>query len=196
MEIYLVRHGETEWNKEGRYYGHTDIGLTEAGKEQAERVGDSLIRLKFDAVYCSPLARAIDTARLITKEPLLLDDRLKEQNFGIFEGKTYHDLQMEYADTLKEWNEDYEHFRIPKGESFFDVRTRIDAFVEELWEKNGRILIVAHKGTFGHMLASMMKLPLSAYWHFVFEQGTYSKIDLEDGFAILRSINQLAKLKD
>ena len=71
------------------------------------------------------------------------------------------------------------------------VRERVDRFVEELWKEEGRILVVAHKGTFGHMLASLLNLPLSGYWNFVFEQGTYSKIDLQDGYAILRAVNRV-----
>lgn len=191
MEVYLVRHGETIWNREGRYYGHTDIPLSEDGLLQAKKLGSYLKRISFDRVICSPLCRAVDTAKELSDLPFQLDNRLKEQNFGLFEGKTYKELRNEFSKELSEWNKDYENYRIPQGESFRMVRERVEEFVKGLWKDDGRVLIVAHKGTFGHMLAAMMNLPLSGYWNFVFEQGTYSRIDLQDGYAILRCINRV-----
>ena len=191
MELYLVRHGETEWNKEGRYYGYSNVCLSEEGVAQAKMLGKFLKNISFDKVICSPLCRAVDTAKELTDIELIREKRLMEQNFGQFEGKTYKELLNQYPKELQSWNEDHENFRIPEGESFSDVRLRVESFLEDLKNETGKILIVAHKGTLGHMLAAMMHLPLSGYWNFVFEQGTYSKVDLEDGFAILRMINRL-----
>lgn len=191
MELYLVRHGETIWNKEGRYYGHTDIGLTEYGLKQARELGRFFRKMEFDKVICSPLIRAIDTAKELTEQTLHTDERLMEQNFGLFEGKTYKELSEEFPKEWKEWNRNYATYCLPEGESFLMVRDRVEAFIRDLSDESGKILIVAHKGTFGHMLAAMMNLPVSGYWNFVFDQGTYSKIDLQDGFAILRAINRL-----
>lgn len=191
MELYLVRHGETIWNKEGRYYGHADIGLTEEGLKQARELGKFFKKIKFDKVICSPLIRAVDTAKELTDQTLYTDERLMEQNFGLFEGKTYKELSEEFPEEWKEWNGNHEIYCLPEGESFLMVRERVEAFIRDLSDETGKILIVAHKGTFGHMLAAMMNLPASGYWNFVFDQGTYSKIDLQDGFAILRAINRL-----
>lgn len=191
MELYLVRHGETIWNREGRYYGHTDVPLAESGIVQAEELGRYFKTLTFDKVISSPLMRAVETAHRLTDQQLFMDERLKEQNFGLFEGRTYKELMEEFPEELNQWNSEYEEYCLPQGESFRMVRERVDRFVEELWKEEGRILVVAHKGTFGHMLASLLNLPLSGYWNFVFEQGTYSKIDLQDGYAILRAVNRV-----
>ncbi len=191
MELYLVRHGETIWNKEGRYYGHRDICLSEVGLGQAKKLGEFFRNISFDRVICSPLIRAVDTVKELTDQPFDIDNRLMEQNFGLFEGKTYQDLMTDYSDELQEWNNHYDTYCLPEGESFLMVRERVESFVRDLSSMDGKILIVAHKGTFGHMLAALMNLPASGYWNFVFEQGTYSKIDLQDGFAILRMINRL-----
>lgn len=196
MELYLVRHGETEWNKEGRYYGHKDVGLSEEGFRQAKNLGEYMKKVSFDKVISSPLRRAVDTARELTNQSVVTDQRLMEQNFGLFEGKTYKELMREFPKELKEWNENHEVYSLPEGESFLDVRSRVESFLKELPRGKGKILIVAHKGTFGHMLAAMMNLPPSGYWNFVFEQGTYSKVDLQDGFAILRTINRIPTEKD
>lgn len=189
MQLYLVRHGETCLNREGRYYGHTDAKLSQKGLLQARSLGQSFRQVDFDKVIVSPLSRAVDTARELTRKQLCPDPRLMEQNFGIFEGKTYWELQKEYPVELNSWNTNWQEYQIPEGESFCMVRKRVDDFVKELWKLEGKILLVAHKGTFGHLMASLLSMPLSGYWNFVFMQGCFSRIDLEDGYAIIRYMN-------
>lgn len=196
MELFLVRHGETIWNQEGRYYGYSDIPLSEKGISQARTLHTFFQDITFDKVIVSPLKRAMDTAKELTTLPFVTDHRLMEQNFGKFEGKTYRELMEEFPEELTCWNKDHQEYCLPEGESFRMVRERVDSFLQDLWEEEGRVLLVAHKGTFGHLLASMLHMPLSGYWNFVFEQGTYSKVDLEDGFAIIRTLNQTPKNKD
>lgn len=191
MELFLVRHGETVWNQEGRYYGHSDVPLSENGIMQAKKMGEYFHNVSFDKVIVSPLKRAVDTAKALTDQTLCYDERLLEQNFGKFEGKTYMELKKEFPKELSLWNNNHEEYCLPEGESFHMVRDRVEAFLSDLWKEEGKVLLVAHKGTLGHLLAAMLEMPLSGYWNFVFEQGTYSKIDLEDGFAIIRSINKI-----
>ena len=193
MRIYLVRHGETEMNKKGCYYGITDALLTEKGRQQAILLGRHFQELDWDRILVSPLSRARETALLAAgrrEDSFELEERLREQNFGIFEGKTYQELCREYPEEMRRWNEDFSHYQIPGGESFLQVRERVEDWVRSLPEGPGQMLVVAHKGTLGHILASMLGLPLEGYWNFVFDQGCYSMVDLEDGYAILRKINQ------
>lgn len=127
------------------------------------------------------------------------DERLCEQDFGIFEGLTYRELTKRYPEQLDAWNRDYFGYRIPEGESFLDVRRRVELFFGDLKERaatagrESALLLVAHKGTLGHFLAVSLGLPPERYWNFVFEQGCYSRIDLEDGYAIIRKLNQSAR---
>lgn len=190
MELFLVRHGETAWNKERRYYGHSDVPLSEKGISQAKELGHYFHRMDFDKVIVSPLVRAMDTAKELTDHAFTVEERLMEQNFGRFEGKTYQELEELFPEELTCWNQDYQEYCLPEGESFRMVRERVEDFLNDLWKEEGKVLLVAHKGTLGHLFASMLHLPLSGYWNFVFEQGTFSKVDLEDGFAIIRTINQ------
>ena len=193
MRIYLVRHGETEMNKKGCYYGITDALLTEKGRQQAILLGRHFQELDWDRILVSPLSRARETALLAAgrrEDSFELEERLREQNFGIFEGKTYQELCREYPEEMRRWNEDFSHYQIPGGESFLQVRERVEDWVRSLPEGPGQMLVVAHNGTLGHILASMLGLPLEGYWNFVFDQGCYSMVDLEDGYAILRKINQ------
>ena len=216
MKIYLVRHGETSLNARGCYYGRTDVGLSGRGRRQAEELRNFFGQIPLDAVVTSPLKRAAETAEIIlsgrgtmaegagrdsTTEAIKIyrDERLCEQDFGIFEGLTYRELTKRYPEQLDAWNRDYFGYRIPEGESFLDVRRRVELFFGDLKERaatagrESALLLVAHKGTLGHFLAVSLGLPPEGYWNFVFEQGCYSRIDLEDGYAIIRKLNQSAR---
>lgn len=196
MRIYLIRHGETALNEKGCYYGKTDAILSEKGILQAEYLRDIFKGISFDYVVASPLVRAYNTAQIVLGEreqEIFGDRRLMEQDFGIFEGMTYEELKISYPEELAHWNAEFSTYRIPEGEGFMDVRGRVEAFLKDIPSgedsKKETMLIVAHKGTLGHLLAAMLKLPLEGYWNFVFEQGCYNVVDLEDGYAIIRKLN-------
>lgn len=192
----MIRHGETALNAKGCYYGRTDAVLSEKGISQARYLKEILKEVSFDYIVASPLVRAYNTAQIVMEEreqEIFGDRRLMEQDFGIFEGMTYKEIQNTYPKELDAWNEEFSTYRIPKGESFADVRSRAEDFFRDIpsgrESKGEKMLIVAHKGTLGHLLAAMLKLPLDGYWNFVFEQGCYSVVDLEDGYAIIRKLN-------
>ena len=192
----MIRHGKTALNVKGCYYGRTDAVLSEKGISQARYLKEILKEVSFDYIVASPLVRAYKTAQIVMEEreqEIFGDRRLMEQDFGIFEGMTYKEIQNTYPKELDAWNEEFSTYRIPKGESFADVRSRAEDFLRDIpsgrESKGEKMLIVAHKGTLGHLLAAMLKLPLDGYWNFVFEQGCYSVVDLEDGYAIIRKLN-------
>lgn len=192
----MIRHGETVLNAKGCYYGRTDAVLSEKGISQARYLKEILKEVSFDYIVASPLVRAYNTAQIVMEEreqEIFGDRRLMEQDFGIFEGMTYKEIQNTYPKELDAWNEEFSTYRIPKGESFADVRSRAEDFLRDIpsgrESKGEKMLIAAHKGTLGHLLAAMLKLPLDGYWNFVFEQGCYSVVDLEDGYAIIRKLN-------
>lgn len=196
MKLYLVRHGETALNEKGCYYGKTDAVLSVRGIEQAKYLQHIFKEVSFDYVVASPLVRAYNTAQIIIeerKQQIFGDSRLMEQDFGIFEGLTYKELKGKYPQELEQWNKEFSTYRIPEGESFLDVRRRVEAFLKDIpsgeENKSEKMLITAHKGTLGHLLAAMLKLPPEGYWNFVFDQGCYSEVDLEDGYAIIRKLN-------
>ena len=189
----MIRHGETALNVKGCYYGRTDAVLSEKGISQARYLKEILKEVSFDYIVASPLVRAYNTAQIVMEEreqEIFGDRRLMEQDF---EGMTYKEIQNTYPKELDAWNEEFSTYRIPKGESFADVRSRAEDFLRDIpsgrESKGEKMLIVAHKGTLGHLLAAMLKLPLDGYWNFVFEQGCYSVVDLEDGYAIIRKLN-------
>lgn len=153
MEIYIVRHGETVWNREKRLQGTSDIELNEEGRRLARETGKNLWNVEFDIVYASPLKRAYETAELITaKRPITIirDNRIREIGFGVLEGKTTDQMTEEERKRVNQFFEAPESY-IPAegGEQIEDAAKRAAEFIKEqiepLEEKGyKRIMIVAH----------------------------------------------------
>ena len=142
-EIYLVRHGETEWSLSGQHTGSTDIPLTENGKAVARELGEKLIGIEFTAVWSSPMSRALDTARLAGYEhDVRIDDRLKEWTYGDYEGKTTPEVREARPDWFL-WRDG-----CPGGESPEQVGHRSDELIDEVRAVEGDVLLFAH----GHIL--------------------------------------------
>lgn len=144
MKLYVARHGETGWNALNKVCGRTDIPLTELGMKQAEDLADRVDGLGIDLIISSPMIRARETARPAARRlglEIIMDDRLIEQNYGIYEG-----VDRQNPGFLQ--NKRQFAFRYPGGESMMDVAHRVYGFLEELKEKypNRNVLLVCHGG--------------------------------------------------
>jgi len=125
--LILIRHGLTIWNHEFRYQGHTDIELSEEGVKQAQALQKRLAGEKLDAIYSSDLSRAVQTASIIAKPhrlELITDSRLREVNFGVWEGLNFKEIESRYPDLLKTWLEAPHNLEIPQGETFMAMHDR------------------------------------------------------------------------
>jgi broad specificity phosphatase PhoE len=140
--LVLVRHGETDWSRDGRHTGRTDLALTAAGEEEARRVGVTLRGMTFSTVLSSPLRRARDTAHLAGYE-FELDDDLMEWDYGAVEGRTNDAVTAENPGWSK-WSD-----LVPDGEQVGDVAARADRFIERTVDLAGDLLVFGH----GHMLS-------------------------------------------
>ena len=141
--ILLARHGETAWSAAGRHTGRTDIPLTDAGRDQARRLGRALAGRTFAHVLVSPLGRALETARLAGfGDVLTTDDDLREWDYGVYEGRT----RLEIAAEEPGWTVWTRPIR--GGESLAELGARADRVVERLVGLDGDVLVVAH----GHLL--------------------------------------------
>ncbi|MEW9701865.1 histidine phosphatase family protein [Paenibacillus sp. SI8] len=144
MNLFIVRHGQTEWNYENRVCGITEVPLTNRGIEQAKELSKIIIGKKIDIIISSPLSRAIKTAEIISNvigKDLIIDNRLIEQNYGVFEG-VFRDNEH--------FKEAKKHFpsKLSGGESLLQVVHRIFNLLEEIKGKyrNQNVLIVTHGG--------------------------------------------------
>lgn len=155
MKLYLLRHGETGWNKTGRFQGQTDIPLNEAGRVLAALTRENMPPVRFDRVYCSPLCRAVETAQIFLKERYPLgdiryDDRIKEISFGEYEGSSIEEAKVNEQHPMYQMLWHPENF-LPKdgvGETFQQVVDRAGDFLfNEILPLEGEcenILVVAH----------------------------------------------------
>ena len=168
-KIYLVRHGETAWNKEGLFQGQTNIDLNETGIKQAEKLHDHLNGDKWDAVYCSDLKRAMTTAQIITSRhnvELTPCTELREMNFGQLEGKNITEC---FANPVisKWWENRDPDYAPPGGESIRQLAERSCQFMQRInlySEEN--IMIVAHGGTIRSLICILMGLDTRYWWQF------------------------------
>jgi probable phosphoglycerate mutase len=139
LEVWLVRHGETDWSTAGRFCGWSDPPLNDGGRAQARALRAILEGERFDSVVSSPSIRAVETARLAYGEPVT-DERLRELDFGDLEGSTW----AECPDDVRAQLADYETFAAPRGESVGALTARIADALRALG--TGKHLVVTHGG--------------------------------------------------
>lgn len=185
LNVYLLRHGETAYNADGnRYCGRTDIDLTPKGTQQANLVNNQLKGMLFDAVYSSPLKRALYTAEIAAGSKMVQTDvRLIEVDFGEWEGKTKEEFIEEKASLWNDWMNDPEHTRAGgTGETAANVVSRVDDFYKEMLDKypDGNILVVGHNGINRLYLAYKLGMPLKYYRRIVQENSSITMFSLDE----------------
>ncbi len=194
-ELYFIRHGETELNLKGVYYGFTDCGLSEKGIMQAEDLADILQDVSFDAVISSSLARAVTTAVIVsgyTPDMIITDERLKELDFGDWEGMHHSEIRKNHREAWENWSNDWKNAAPPRGESFRDIYSRVRNFIEDILQeyRGKRVLIVSHQGVMRIAPMILLRLPEEAYWSFTAEQGRYSLYEIDgNGHCTVKRIN-------
>jgi 2,3-bisphosphoglycerate-dependent phosphoglycerate mutase len=201
-ELYLIRHGETEWNIENRFQGQLDSPLSENGIRQAERLGEALSSVHFDALYSSDLGRAMHTARLLNQslhlEAIHTDQLLRERNFGILHGLTRDEVAKQYPELSNRiWGGKAEE-GIPEGESRADVHRRGVAFLDKLTAsaRGKRILVVSHGGIVNTIIREVLQIPMDAPRRFKLPNTGLNILILEKGSWYLRSMGTLSHLTD
>lgn len=196
LELWLIRHGETDWNRDGRVLASTDVALNEAGLEQARRLGARLAAagVRFDGVYCSDMDRARTTAELVfPRVGIQPDPRLRELDYGVFEGERWDALDAERAELARVWRADPYSRRTPGGESYDDVITRFDSFRAEL-PPSSRIAVVTHGGTIRCVLYAAMGRPPRGHWSVEIANTAITRVRYDDGVTTLISMNDHSHL--
>lgn len=174
MDLYLIRHGETDYNKARRIQGHCDIELNEYGRELAKVTAAGLAEVPFDIVFTSPLVRASETAHIIAGEreiPIIEDIRIQEIGFGEYEGLCSGRQGYNIPDNKAFWNFffDTENYQVPPGgESFEEVMQRTGEFFAEIVSdkayQDKTILISTHGCALKAILANVNHTPIKDFW--------------------------------
>lgn len=165
--ILAIRHGETDWNLQGRYQGQTDIGLNAQGREQASQAARALADVRLDAIYASDLARAADTAAILAQPhglPVCLLSSLREQHFGRFQGLSAAEIAQRWPEDAARWERREPGFGPEGGESRQAFYTRCLAALAELAGRHrGQcVALVCHGGVLDCLYRAAADLPLDA----------------------------------
>ncbi len=199
---YLVRHGETEWNRTGRMQGHTGVPLSAEGRRQATLLAERLRSVDFAAVYCSDLPRAAETARIIAADrDLAISDEsdLREFSYGEWEGLTLEEVETRYPGALAERIEAGGNlgWTAPGGESAVDALQRVRRFTTRASESLGvreDILVVAHGGSVRALAVCLLDLADDDFWKFRVDNTALAIVSDHDSTRVLESWNDTSHL--
>ena len=189
MRLYLIRHGQTAWNREGRAQGHTDVDLDDTGREQARRLGRAFTKGQVGRVLSSDLLRSAETARPVAAAcgaELDILPELRERHMGGWEGLLYEDL-WERARVLAGDAPAYT-VRPPEGESFADVWDRLDPVAARIRSACEDLAVVTHGGAAALLMAKLMRGTLDTSRGFRFLNGSVTELQRrpEGTFMLLR----------
>lgn len=192
MSIYIVRHGETDWNREGIYQGQTDTPLNENGRQTARELGCILSRIKFTTIYSSDLLRARETAEIINSflnVPIYYTQDLRELNFGDWTGISIWEMEEKDPELFKKWQEDPWNISPPGGETFRELTERVIRVLEEITKrhKGENILVVSHAGPIKAIIFGLLSATGKAYWNIKISHSTVVIIDKDNDYKISMS---------
>ena len=191
-KLILIRHGQTDMNKDQLYYGRLDVPINETGKEQAENTRKNLIELEidYDKIYSSPMKRAYETAEIVNYKNLEIekDDELREMDFGIFEGLSYKEIIKKYPEEMEKLKKDWKTYSYVTGENPFMLQKRALKFLEKI-DKNKNNMVVTHWGIICTLLSFLFSSELEGYWKYQVKNGGIVIIEFADGYPILCGFN-------
>jgi broad specificity phosphatase PhoE len=201
-KLVLIRHGETEWNSEGRIQGHLDVGLSERGIRQTRLLAARLAAERPGAVYTSDLRRASETARIACEglppppPEALPDARLREACLGSFEGHTREELLVAQPEAYAMWAQDSYLHRPPGGETIEELMARCrDATASILASHPGETLwVFTHGGPIRVILCAVLDLPPHVYGRLRVENTSVTRIAFSRGAAVLETWNDVSHL--
>ena len=201
--LWLVRHGETKWNREKRFCGHSDIALSSLGENQAQWTSEQLLNRSVVALYASDLQRAHQTAESIARSramPLHIQSSpaWRELSFGAWEGLTYTQIVHRFPDHLDFFTSP-ERASPPGGETLTALVARVQrAFMELVQDATtlpeGDLVLVSHQGVLQVLLCYVLGISLDHHWQFHFDHGSLSSLDFLNGAENVTSTMTLSLL--
>jgi alpha-ribazole phosphatase len=192
--FWLIRHGEPVAEARGRCYGSLDIGLSDEGRAQMQRVAGYLAQTPVSAIYSSPLSRALNSARIVAEAqscPVRVIDDFREISFGDFEGLNYDEIAARYPEIYRAWMEHPTKVRFPKGESYSQMRARVlHAFDEVRLATEARnIVITSHGGVNRILISWALKVPEDCIFRIAQDYGAINLLAIADQTPVLRLLN-------
>ncbi len=201
VKLFLIRHGQTESNVEGRYQGSMDTNLTETGKEQALAAKKYLSKVKFSSIYSSPLKRAMQTAVIMadgTGLEIKVREDLKEMNFGKWEGMKFEEINTSYRQDYQDWLADPYKNPPTDGESFGSLIKRADSAVKKIITENpdgSSVAVITHGGVILALIVNWLQVPSRCWRSLIQRQGAINIVVVDRDFPYISSINYTGHIK-
>lgn len=198
--LYVLRHGETDWNKQNRTQGcGNDLPLSEVGRHQAICASRRIKMLGIDAIYCSDLKRAVETATEVAKAtslPINETPGLREMNFGCWEGLTFDEIKKKYSDIYEVWRSSPIQTSIPDGETLLELKKRVLDTIDDIISKHEgeNILIVSHGIALKILILSILGMDLSLLGRLRLDNTSLSIIEYRDNGPVLTLLNDTCHL--
>lgn len=191
-KLILIRHGQTDMNKEGIYYGRLDVPINEVGKKQAEETRKRLVeyQIDYDKIYASTMLRACQTADIVNYKNLPVENSslIREMDFGIFEGMTYEELKEKYPKELQQSAEDWKNYSYETGENPYMLQKRAVEFLNQI-DKSVNTMVVTHWGIICSLMSWLFSKELDGYWKFKVKNGGIAVIEFDGDFPVLLGFN-------
>ena len=196
-KLFLIRHGETDWNYQRRYCSFTDLDLNEKGKNQARQVHKILNKEVIHKVYTSDRKRTCEFAGIVFKGlPIEKLPDLREIKFGIFEGLTYQEIMKAYPKIYRGWLDDPLNLAIPEGESLNNLAERVRKTLARILShnRNRTVAIVTHAGPIRVILCDTLNLDLKEIWQIEPDLASISIIEFVKGRGRICLLNDTSYL--
>ncbi len=197
-ELILARHGETAWNVERVFRGRVDANLDDVGVRQAELLSKYLSNWQLEAIYSSPLRRALDTANMIAryqKAAVGVAEGLTDFDYGEWQSLPEQEVRRLYPALLNEWRSNPHEVRMPEGESLEDVRRRAVEVVNGILLKHqGNVLLVSHRVVIKVLVCHLLGLDNSHFWNIRQDVCGITAFDYGDGRFVLTRHNDTSHL--
>ncbi|MDO8670838.1 MAG: histidine phosphatase family protein [Dehalococcoidia bacterium] len=200
--LFLVRHGQTDWNNSKMFQGHQDTELSDLGIRQADCLAERLASEKIDAAYASDLQRAYRTATIALKHHqihVVPDLRLREMFFGAFEGMTAAQFVARYPEEWQRWNDDWVDVSpVGSSDTLKHLTERVEKFFNEvkLAHPDETVLVVGHSGTLRAFLCLTLHIDLKYFWQQRLDNTSITIIDTYGERNIVSLVNDTCHLKD
>jgi broad specificity phosphatase PhoE len=199
-KLILARHGETMWNVGKVFRGRADVSLDEVGTRQAELLGKYLNNWRLEAIYSSPVKRALDTANIIAgyqNITVRIAEGLTDFDFGEWQSLPEQEVRRLYPALLNEWHNNPHKVRMPGGESLEDVRKRAIEVVNGVLSKyQGNVALVSHRVVIKVLICHMLGLDNSHFWNISQDVCGITIFDYADGRFVLTRHNDTSHLRE
>ena len=198
-EIILVRHGETQWNVEEIFRGRIDVELNDTGLKQAELLAEYLSSVKIDAIYSSPLRRALKTAEIIASYHKLdvgIAPGLIDFNYGKWQGLSHQEVRDKHKELYAAWMNRPDQVKMPAGENLDEVRKRAMTVVDRVIVKyEGSVVLVSHRVVNKVLICALLGLDNSHFWSIKQDTCAVTKFTYENKRFILTRHNDTSYLR-